>query len=483
MLKRALILALLCGLGSAALAETAEDTLTPDQARASLRRAVEFFRKDVSIQGGYLWQYSADLAKREGEGKAPASVAWVQPPGTPSVGFAYLHAYERTGEDFLLDAARETAYALVQGQLRSGGWHYSIEFDPEGRTKFAYRKEPCNPDGHNTSTLDDNTTQSALLYLMSIDKVLGFKDEAIHEAALYGLEHLLGAQYPIGAWPQRFTGPPDPEKYPVKRASYPESWSRTFPKADYSGFYTFNDNTIADVIGVMFDAGRVYGDARYRASAEKAGEFILMAQMPEPQPAWAQQYDPDMHPAWARKFEPPAITGGESHGVMQTLMMLYRETGDAKYLEPIPRAIEYFEHSRLPGGKLARFYELETNKPLYFTKDDYQITYSSENMPTHYAFIIGSWLDSIRKELEATKAMTADELEAARTPKAEACRMSDDLARQAKAAVESLDERGAWVQGGRLNYQGDEDSTDHVIRSDTFASNVRVLSQFLEAAR
>ena len=38
--------------------------------------------------------------------------------------------------------------------------------------------------------------------------------------------------------------------------------------------------------------------------AERAGDFILAAQMPEPQPAWAQQYDAAMHPAWARKFEP-----------------------------------------------------------------------------------------------------------------------------------------------------------------------------------
>jgi len=80
-----------------------------------------------------------------------------------------------------------------------------------------------------------------------------------------------------------------------------------------------------------------YGQAEYRAAVHKAGVFILLAQMPEPQPAWAQQYDRDMHPSWARKFEPPAVTGGESQGVMRTLLDLYRMTGDKKYLEPLPR--------------------------------------------------------------------------------------------------------------------------------------------------
>jgi len=51
---------------------------------------------------------------------------------------------------------------------------------------------------------------------------------------------------------------------------------------------------------MFFEAWRIYGEDRYRRTAEKGGEFILLAQMPEPQPAWAQQYDVEMRPAWAR---------------------------------------------------------------------------------------------------------------------------------------------------------------------------------------
>ena len=40
------------------------------QVTREMHRAVSFFRKHASAGGGYVYQLSADLAKREGEGKA-----------------------------------------------------------------------------------------------------------------------------------------------------------------------------------------------------------------------------------------------------------------------------------------------------------------------------------------------------------------------------------------------------------------------------
>jgi len=457
----------------------ADEALSKQQAQAALRKAVAFFRQDVSGHGGYVWRYSADLARREGEGKATPAMAWVQPPGTPTVGSAYLAAYELTGDDFYLDAARETAHALVKGQLQSGGWDYRIYFDPESRRDCAYRVEPhADGSGRNMSTLDDDNTQSALRFLMRADQALGFKDEAVHEAALYGLNSLLNAQYPNGAWPQRYTKPPDPARFPVKKASYPDTWSRKYEGKLYTGYYTFNDNTILDAIRTLSDAAAIYGEARFSAAAEKAGDFILLAQMPDPQPAWAQQYDPDMHPAWARKFEPPSITGGESQGVLRTLIYLYGKTGEEKYLEPIPRAVAYFRSSLLPDGQLARFYELETNTPLYFTKD-YKLSYSDDDMPTHYGFKSGSQLDAIEAAYQRAKATPIEKPGDAE--KAQAPRMTPTLAKQAGAAAHALDERGAWVQQDRLRYHGADDPATHIIDTSTFVKNVRVLSEFIAA--
>src|SRR5262245_46366483 len=103
---------------------------THDEARAALQKAVAFFDEKVSAEGSYLYRYSDDLALREGEEAATATTGWLQPPGTPAVGEALLAAYERSGEKFLLDAAVHTARSLVKGQLQSGGWDNSMEFDP-----------------------------------------------------------------------------------------------------------------------------------------------------------------------------------------------------------------------------------------------------------------------------------------------------------------------------------------------------------------
>ena len=110
-----------------------------------MRRAVGFFREHVAREGGYVFRYSEDLARREGEERGGATTAWVQPPGTPAVGMAFLTAHEATGDPYYLDAARETALALVRGQLRSGGWDNRIEFDPEERARYSYRVDPERP--------------------------------------------------------------------------------------------------------------------------------------------------------------------------------------------------------------------------------------------------------------------------------------------------------------------------------------------------
>ena len=71
-------------------------------------------------------------------------------------------------------------------------------------------------------------------------------------------------------------------------------------------------------------------------------------------------------------------------------------------MAPIPVAIRYFRKSLRSDGRLARFYELKTNKPLYFTKD-YQLTYSDDDMPTHYGFIVSSKLDAIESRYRQLK--------------------------------------------------------------------------------
>lgn len=474
-------LLLVITLGGIAPADTEAQPPAPAEVRDALHRAVAFFRTHAASQGGgYVYRVSADLQRREGEGAVGPATAWIEPPGTPAVGMAYLQAYRLTGDELLREAALETAAALIQGQLESGGWDNHIEFDPQQRRNYAYRAAD-QKGRRNVTTLDDDKSQSAARFLMMLDQTLQFSNDAVHEAVTYALDSFLSAQYAVGAWPQRYSGPTESPSATPKRASLPENWPREYPAKSYGDYYTLNDNTMSDMIDTLLLAHQIYGDARYLDAVKRAGEFLIRAQLPEPQPGWAQQYDHNLQPAWARKFEPPAICGGESQGVMRTLMRIYRTTGDAKYLEPIPRALAYYRRIQLPGGQLARFYELGTDRPLYFTKD-YQLTYSDDDMPTHYAFKVGSRLDAIQQEYERCLATPPKPVAVPVKPVVDKPRMTDSLARRAQQAVAALDDRGAWVQNGRMRYHGADDPTRRVIESRTFATNLLTLAQYLAAS-
>jgi hypothetical protein len=208
----------------------------------------------------------------------------------------------------------------------------------------------------------------------------------------------------------------------------------------------------------------------------KLGDFLILAQLPEPQPVWAQQYNYDMHPCWARKFEPPAAAGHESEDAIRTLLLVYRATGDRKYLEPIPRAMAHLEKSLLRDGQLARFYELETNRPLYFTKN-YALTYDDDDLPTHYSFKQRPQLAKLKAEFEATQAgtWTAPQPESAKS-----------LSKEVTRIIEQLDEQGRWVSvvtGGRLTGQPKFKDVREYLSSEVFSENLTKLAAFVAAAR
>ncbi len=492
----AVVTALLLASGWCALAQQA----TAAAAERALNAAVSFFHDQVSDHRGYVWRYSGDLALREGEARTDDRMAiWVQPPGTPAVGLAFLDAWDATGEQMFLDAATDAARALLQGQLLSGGWYYYITFAPALRDGWMYRVDHPNA-GHGPTTeddgegwhawrkrrnqgnqtlLDDNTTQTAIRFLARLDRALDFSDAAIHEAVMYALDSVLMAQYPIGAWSHNYDRfpayRPDLDRYPVLPASVPHDWPRTWPR-DWSGCYYVNDDLTSDMIAMLLDVHDIYRDERYLTAAENAGSFLLLAQMPEPQPAWCQQYNRLMQPVWDRKFEPPAITGEESQGVLEALLLLYERTAKPRYLQPVSRAIEYLRASMLPDGRLARFYELETNRPLYFTRD-YEMTYDLGEMPAHYGFLRESRLDAIEARYQTLLATDPAELGAEHAPE-----LTPELQAEVARIIGAMDERGAWVEMTVMDGHDLEPATG-VIHSQSFIANVATLCAFLRASR
>jgi PelA/Pel-15E family pectate lyase len=478
---------------SVPLEARSEQSPSKQEVRAALRKAAEFFVTKVANQGGCHATYSSDLSYgRSGKGGAGPTQISATGGTTPLVGLAFLQVWEATGDRYYLQAARSAARAMVKGQMCSGGWDYTTELDPVKRKSYRYRIDgDCCKAGsdkrRNMTNLDNNTAQSVLRMLMRVDRALNLKDKEIHEAVVYALDSLMRAQYPNGAWPQRYEEFPDPRLFAVKPANYPDSWSRRWPGYKFYPYYTFNDDVIVNMIDVMLEAAPIYREPGYQASAEKAGDFIILAQMPDPQPAWAQQYDADMHPAWARSVEPPAVTGRESVSIMRGLILLYSETGKKKYLEPIPRAVDYLKRSSwLRHGKpvIARFYELKTNRPLYMTKgtriygprsaghvskktglpfDGYEVSYSDEHVVNHYSLVTSAEpLDAILADYQ--RVLTADPTTLRRPDKLKGLTPGTSrprpepsaakLAEKVRAVISSLDERGAWVQEGSIGGPG-----------------------------
>ncbi|MHC4637677.1 MAG: pectate lyase [Planctomycetota bacterium] len=489
---------------------------TKQEALAAMRKAAEFYVTKVATEAGYQSSYT-EMVDGQIVGRGPETVE----SATPKVGMAFLEAWEATGDRYFLKAAKTAAYGMLKGQMCSGGWDERVtELDPVKRRDYRFRCDGGCPDTEewihdyykpdetadnqvdarrNMTNMDNNITQSVVRMMMRVDRALDFKDKAIHEGTLHALDYLVLAQYPIGAWPRNYEKLGDPARFPVMPASYPETWSRTWTRPLFYSYYVMNDDCTLNVMDAMLEAARIYNEPKYLAAAEKAGTFILLAQMPEPQPAWAQQYDPQMKPSWARSMEPPAISGRESVSILMALLTLYRETGKKRYLEPIPRAVEYLKNGSFERNGIQvipRFFELKTNWPLYITPGSTtvrKITYSSKNLKRGYTFFTSAEpLDQIAAEYR--KLMGANPTTVRRPEKLKSLKpftyrsppplSAEELTANVSAAISTLDERGAWlapyVAGRRSSLSAE--SVKGTISTWTFARNVSYLSSYIAAS-
>ena len=292
---------------------------------------------------------------------------------------------------------------------------------------------------------------------------------------MYALDSILAAQYPIGAWSHNYDRfqlqPASQQHYPIIPASYPKNWTRA-SQNEFEGCYVLNDRITLNVIETMLLAAEIYDDARYLESANRGGQFLILAQLPEPQPAWAQQYNRRMEPVWDRKFEPPAITGGESQDTIATLLELYRATQDKRYLKPVPRALAYLKSCLRSDGKLARYYELVSNRPIYFDKQ-YKLTYDDSSMPDHYSFVRDSQLKRLERQY---KILLND-------PNAPRSRASKNVRQQrAQQAITTQSDNGAWFEPGFVRDLAGKKVVppEGVVSSKTFIDHVNVICDALE---
>ena len=140
---------------------------------------------------------------------------------------------------------------------------------------------------------------------------------------------------------------------------------------------------------------------------------------------------------------------------MRLLVDLYLETGDEKFLEPLPRAIAWFKRSEIAPGTWARMYELGTNTPIYGDRDGkikYRLEDLSPERQTGYSWRGTYGVPGAISHYEEVKtAGRAAVLEKRKKAEADAASAKGRAARaqalepRVRAAIAALDAQGRWI--------------------------------------
>ncbi|MFC1558865.1 pectate lyase, partial [candidate division KSB1 bacterium] len=401
----------------------------------ALDKGIRYFQS-LSVNGGYIDMYPAD-GKDNPKIKSEEKRIDVHFPGTSHTGYAFLVAYRTTGEQYYLSCAEEAADALIDGQQEAGGWYYSIYKDKKAE--------------YNYSTFDDDVTQYSLHLLMDLGTII--KKEPLQKAVTKGYNLILKSQSGNGGWPQA---------YPMR--------------GDHRDFFTFKNNALNDCINVMIDAHKIFGKQEYYDSLEKGSDFIILSQLPPPQSGWAQYYNHYLQPAWGQSFEPPSVCSSVTVRNIYSLIDLYIRYGKEKYLEPVSDALRWLKESRLPNGKWARFYELGTNKPLYYERGRKRVG-SIEELPTvqrsDYEYEMAIDLEEITGRYNEIKKLGREKyLEKQNKPLSESEKLIKAGAMESniQKIISSQDEIGRWVTGD-------------AIETKVFISNVNALCEYINLVK
>ncbi|MDX2235107.1 MAG: pectate lyase [Hyphomonadaceae bacterium] len=374
---------------------------------AAMRRATRFMTDKVAVRGGYTWTYLPDFSRRWGELEAKPTMIWVQPPGTATMGHAFLDAWHATGEETYWRAAEAAADALVAGQHPAGGWNYMIDFAGEASLAQwyetiganAWRLEEFQRHAGN-ATFDDATTTEAATLLLRL--VVVKRNDKYRPALDRAIKFIVDAQYPSGGWPQRF---------PLAET------------ADHTTFVTFNDDVAGENIKFLTLCYRSLDDAALMPVIRRAMDVYMAAQQAAPQAGWALYHTvDDLKPAAGRSYEPAALATHVTAANVAQLMTFYTMTGDAKYLGRIPEALAWLESVALPADEVKdglthpTFVELGTNKPLYVHRFGSNVVngqYFANSDPagviSHYAQTRAIDVAGLKARYEALKAKSPAE--------------------------------------------------------------------------
>jgi PelA/Pel-15E family pectate lyase len=331
-------------------------------ALAAMKRATSFMTDTVAYKGGYVWAYLPDFSRTWGEMEAKRTMLWVQPPGTATMGHAFLDACHATGDEQFWRAAVASTRALVQAQHPAGGWNYIYDFAGEASLKDWYATIGANgwrleefQHYYGNATFDDAGTAEASQLMLRMH--LEGKTQEFKQPLEKAIAFVLDSQYPIGGWPQRFP-----------RAQ----GASLHGMADYTGYITFNDDVAGENIKFLIMVEQTMGHAKAADAIRRAMDCFKATQQPKPQAAWGLHHTvEDLKPAAARSYEPKAFVTHTSANNISQLMNFYELTGDPSYLARVGEALDWLDSVKLPSSVAnaqrthPTFIEIGTNKPLY----------------------------------------------------------------------------------------------------------------------
>lgn len=263
-------------------------------------------------------------------------------------------------------------------QRNTGGWPKNIgmhlPITNQKRDSILLEKKRIDD-----STTDNDATLTELLFLAKVYQY--HPQKQYKEAFERGVNYLLEAQYPNGGWPQF---------YPLK--------------SNYSRHITYNDDSMYNILKLLREIPNPNGDYAAIADHEvdqKATEAynkgvgcLLKSQIRvgDTLTVWCAQHDAiTLQPTQARAYELASYSGKESAHLVELLMDIDHPSKEV--IQAIEGAISWFKQHKLLHIKVAqyinnqgkedrrvaydstaspcwaRFYELETLKPLFCDRD------------------------------------------------------------------------------------------------------------------
>ena len=270
------------------------------------------------------------------------------------------------------------AEKMLVYQLPVGGWgkqlddksvvNYNLPLD-----KNLLKKIKSTGDDH--ATIDNNATSREINTLIKSYKTT--KNPEYLKSAEKGIQYLLLMQYKNGGFPQY----------------YPNS-------AIYRKQITYNDNAMINALTVLYNVAEGKNDfdvvdsklkEKSKIAVQKGIDCILKTQVLQKgiPSIWADQYNEvTLQPDKARAFEPISLATIESVGIVKFLMM---QPVTPEIEKSIKSAVKWFKQNKIEGYSYnvtkqndktvrilaedknsviwARFYDINTNKPLFGDRD------------------------------------------------------------------------------------------------------------------